>query len=164
MTIIYKYTNLINGRVYVGKTSQTLFQRHHQHRFGRHSPFNDALRKYGIKNFELESLIEVEPEFSSFAEMIFISALKANNRQFGYNITAGGEGTVGYRHRGETKERISQKLLGRSVSQDFRQKMGLLKRGNTNCLGLKRSQKDKDAIRSRMLGNQNGRKTRRRHA
>jgi group I intron endonuclease len=155
MTTIYKYTSHVNGKVYVGKTSQELLQRHNQHRFGRHSPFNDALRKYGVDSFHLEILAEVDSAWSSFTEMLFIAALRSNDRRFGYNVTAGGEGTLGHRHLGDTKERIRQKMTGRLVTDDFRKKIGQLKQGNQYSLGLKRSQKYKDAVRSRMIGNQN---------
>ena len=155
MTMIYKYTSRVNGKVYVGKTSQGLLRRHNQHRFGRHSPFNDALRKHGVDNFHLEILAEVDSNWSSFTEMLFIAALRSNDRRFGYNVTDGGEGTLGHRHRRDTKERIRQKMTNRPVTDDFRKKIGRLKQGNQNCLGLKRSQKYKDAVRSRMLGNQN---------
>jgi hypothetical protein len=105
--------------------------------------------------FHLEILAEVDSNWSSFTEMLFIAALRSNDRRFGYNVTDGGEGTLGHRHRRDTKERIRQKMTNRPVTDDFRKKIGRLKQGNQNCLGLKRSQKYKDAVRSRMLGNQN---------
>lgn len=153
MAIIYKYTCRVNGKVYVGKTTQELSARHKQHRFGRHSPFNDALRKHGESNFVLEVLVEVAPEFGNFAEMLFIAALRSNCRQFGYNITAGGEGTVGHHHRSETKERIRQKMTSRAVTNEFRKKMGLLKLGNKYSLGMKHPLELRDAIRRRMKDN-----------
>jgi group I intron endonuclease len=157
MTTIYKYTSRVNSKVYVGKTSQELLQRHHQHRFGKHSPFNAALRKHGTNNFDLEILVEVDSAWANFCEMLFIAALRSNDRRFGYNVTAGGEGTIGHHHRTDTKDRIRKKMTGRSVTDDFRKTIGRLKQGNQNCLGLKRSQKYKDAVRSRMIGNQNAR-------
>ena len=56
---IYKYTNLINGKVYVGQTKQTLEQRDYKHQIqlNDNTYFHRAIKKYGRKNFSLE-LIE----------------------------------------------------------------------------------------------------------
>jgi group I intron endonuclease len=155
MAIIYKYTSRVNGKVYVGKTSQELSQRHRQHRFGRHSPFNDALRKHGVENFDLEVLVDVDSDDANFTEMIFIAALRSNDRIFGYNVTAGGEGTVGHRHRTDTKDRIRQKMMGRFVSDEFRKKIGILKLGNTYSLGTIFTPEQREAVSARMQGNKN---------
>ena len=56
---IYKYTNLINGKIYIGQTKQTLEQRDYKHQtqLNDNTYFHRAIKKYGRKNFSLE-LIE----------------------------------------------------------------------------------------------------------
>ncbi len=158
MTTIYKYTNLINGKVYVGKTKY--FQhRHIEHmslaRKGKNTFFCKAIRKYGMESFGREILAEVEDDLSSLVEIIFIAALKATNPLYGYNITDGGEGTLGHHHSQESKDAISLKMTDREVTDEFRKKIGRLKQGNTYNLGLKRSPDECIAIQTRMKGNKN---------
>jgi group I intron endonuclease len=158
MTTIYKYTNRVNGMVYVGKTDYPLKRRHSGHVSkslkGLNTFFGKALRKYGIDSFELETLAEVE-ELGGFVEMLFIGILRANQPLYGYNLTEGGEGSLGFHHSQESKVAISQKMTNREVTDDFRKKIGILKTGNTYCLGLKRSPEDCIAIKTRMKGNKN---------
>lgn len=63
--IIYCYTNLINGKKYIGQTIKTLRHRHQQHMNetkyenlrAYNNYFHRAIRKYGIENFSLNILI-----------------------------------------------------------------------------------------------------------
>lgn len=56
--IVYKATNLINGRVYIGLTTTTLERRWAVHccevRRGSKYLFHKAIRKYGEDSFSLE--------------------------------------------------------------------------------------------------------------
>lgn len=92
MGLIYKITNKVNGKVYVGKTDISLAFRFEQHckdskRFTER-PLYRAFNKYGIENFSIE-LIE-ETKFSSEREIYWIEIL--NSYKYGYNATKGGEG------------------------------------------------------------------------
>ena len=58
--IVYKITNKVNGKVYIGQTSETL-----QKRFSRHmgyqalehdTKFYRAVRKYGKDSFTIEQI------------------------------------------------------------------------------------------------------------
>jgi group I intron endonuclease len=111
MTIIYKYTNRVNGKVYVGKTERSFKQRNIEHRndqFRFLTPFHNAIRKYGMENFDSEILVDADSDFGDFFEMAFIAALKANNRLYGYNVATGGEGAPGVRLSVAAKIRLSQ--------------------------------------------------------
>lgn len=59
--IIYKITNLINGRCYVGITSESVNTRFNKHkrkaRFGSETNLHKAMRKYGEENFEIEVIL-----------------------------------------------------------------------------------------------------------
>ena len=56
--IIYKATNIINNKVYIGQTIHSLSHRKSQHinSYGRgsHYKFPKAIKKYGKKNFKWE--------------------------------------------------------------------------------------------------------------
>lgn len=60
MGYIYLITNLINGKVYVGKTTGTLENRWKQHVEAASRNIDThlyrAIRKYGAENFKIESL------------------------------------------------------------------------------------------------------------
>ncbi|MCK9571654.1 GIY-YIG nuclease family protein [Candidatus Pacearchaeota archaeon] len=62
--IIYKVTNLVNGKIYIGKTIRTLEQRQNEHYLaatdphyeGHNSVFHKAIRAFGIENFEWKTI------------------------------------------------------------------------------------------------------------
>ena len=63
MYTIYKATNKVNGKVYIGKTSAKLSVRKRQHTSDTYSKnsktvFHSAIRKHGINNFEWEGKYE----------------------------------------------------------------------------------------------------------
>lgn len=95
---IYLITNLINGKVYVGRTSFGREYRWKQHLYNaeqgkRNLHLYAAMRKYGSENFTLGLLeiTESEEEVNA-SEVKWIASLKSRNREFGYNMTAGGDG------------------------------------------------------------------------
>lgn len=131
MNEIYKITNKINNKIYIGLTiqgSRVRFLHHlYEARSGSIFPIHRALRKYKEENFELETLITLpegqDKEELKRLEKFYIKDLKANNRQFGYNLTEGGDGTLGRLHSEETKEKIRQKALGRKMSEESKKRM-----------------------------------------
>ena len=95
MPYIYKISNDINDKLYIGKTSQTPGQRFREHcadskRFFNR-PLYAAMRKYGCDMFHIE-IIEQCPndDIASQREQYWIDYYKSF--QFGYNATHGGDG------------------------------------------------------------------------
>jgi group I intron endonuclease len=118
--IIYKVTNIVNGKIYIGQTTQGLVVRETKHFSGKVKHyFSRALHKYGRDNFTWET-IEYCDSKEELDEMEFhyIKQYNSNNREYGYNCTLGGEGQVGFKH---TKESI--------------EKMRIAQLGNKNMLG-----------------------------
>ena len=102
---IYKYTNKINGNVYIGQ-SIDIQQRQYNHKYSAfnestkdyNSQFHQAIRKYGIDNFDFEIVAEVTKEeysraFLNELERFFIKYYDSYHN--GYNATEGGDDKVG---------------------------------------------------------------------
>lgn len=98
MVGIYKITNIISNKVYIGQSINI------EKRWGAHrtKPFNEkstqynsplyrAIRKYGLSAFTFEVLEECLPSMLDQKEQFYIQLYKSNNSDFGYNLTAGGQ-------------------------------------------------------------------------
>lgn len=102
MAYIYKITNTINNKVYIGKTSYTVEKRFQQHCKDskklalKDRPLYRAFNKYGIENFTVETIEEVSEEESSTREIYWINQYGSYGN--GYNATLGGEGKRIYNH------------------------------------------------------------------
>lgn len=95
MPYIYKITNSINGKCYIGKTSFTISKRWKEHcrDAQKHStrPLYRAITKYGENNFRIEVIEEVETdELAQKRERFWIQYYASDKR--GYNATSGGDG------------------------------------------------------------------------
>ena len=130
---VYAHVNKINGKMYIGWTSQIP-----ENRWGSngckynkkyHSAFYNAIQKYGLDNFEH---IIVEDKLSEAdAKMIeknLIALYKTNiskwgDKAMGYNLTDGGDGCSGYKHTEESKKKMKEPHLGRSVPEDVRKRI-----------------------------------------
>lgn len=96
MGYIYCITNKINGKKYVGLTVTTLANRFKEHKSDskrrKCMPLYRAFNKYGIENFYIEELEEVENDKLSEREIYWIKKLDTFNSKNGYNATLGGQG------------------------------------------------------------------------
>lgn len=114
MAIIYTLTNIINNKVYVGKTTVSLSTRIRQH-INKSVPsdgcyIHNAINKYGFDNFYLESF-EVSDDLVNIWERHLIKRWNTKI-PFGYNMTEGGEGLVGFKHSLETRRLLSDLKKG----------------------------------------------------
>ena len=95
--IIYKITNQINNKVYIGLTTCSL-----EYRWSRHitesknvnntKHLYKAMRKYGIENFTIEEIDNTD-DFKELGklERNYSRKYDCTNPQIGYNLTDGGE-------------------------------------------------------------------------
>lgn len=60
--IIYKITNKLNGKVYIGKTVQEFYRRCQSHRYKSCRAFNNAITSYGWESFDKEPFISALDE------------------------------------------------------------------------------------------------------
>jgi len=148
--IIYKITNQINGKVYIGKTTVLLSQRWAKHlsqaRKYKNHPLYDSINHYGVENFLIESIdTALDAEDLSKKEIYWIEKYNARNRDFGYNLYEGGFGMTSddakrmwqnpeyrlkaserskkRRHTQETIEKIRLSNLGRKSSDKTKEKL-----------------------------------------
>lgn len=113
---IYKATNIINGKCYIGYDSNWP-QRKYSHLSESKNPklasfhyyFHRTIRKYTPNNFNWEILYTTRDlDVVKYMEKYFI--LEYNSKQpTGYNMTDGGEGGTGYKW----TEKQKQKVKGR---------------------------------------------------
>ena len=90
---VYKYTNLLNGKIYIGQTCSSLEKRagHNGYKYKKCIYFYNAIKKYGWNNFRGEILLDnLTREEANLMEIKLISFYNSNNKSIGYNISDGG--------------------------------------------------------------------------
>lgn len=126
--IIYKITNIINGKVYIGQTIQEggfdarykgdLKENTHNEHLKR------SIFKYGIENFKINKIYDIafSKEELDIKECLWISIYHSNNKKFGYNKTSGGSQP---KFNIEIKNKISKSRTGIVPSQESKLKNSL---------------------------------------
>jgi len=129
---IYRATNTVNNKVYIGFTAHwphRINGHNYDRRYGNASnkAFYNAIEKYGWDSFIWEAIYQstefehtlkvMEPHF--IAEYRSWVGCKDCN---GYNVTQGGEGTVGYKRTQEVIEMHRQQMKGRKQTAEHIQK------------------------------------------
>lgn len=94
MGYIYKITNKINNKSYIGQTITPISERMRKHYSdARCEPgitgIDAAIRKYGADNFDVQQLCECDNEDLDYQEIYYIKKFDTYNN--GYNLTAGGQ-------------------------------------------------------------------------
>lgn len=94
---IYKITNRVNGKVYIGQTHFTIEHRWKQHQKNfniehRKQPLYCAFAKYGIENFDVDKIEEIECDKLDEREIYWIAYYDSFKN--GYNATLGGDGKI----------------------------------------------------------------------
>ena len=95
MGFIYKITNNINQKSYIGKTERNIsvrYKEHIRHKNYLDLPLYRAFNKYGIENFSISQLEECDNSILDKREIYWINYYKTYLS--GYNCTAGGEGGI----------------------------------------------------------------------
>lgn len=162
---VYCITNKINGKRYVGqaKNFENRWRQHKrtQNNASKRCPrLYNALKKYGVENFEAKVLIEVgSKEDLDYYEKKLIDLWNLTDDRFGYNISRGGDGV----HRPcseETKLKISRTLFERnktipSHNLGLKRSPETLKKLSIAHTGLKQSEETKRRRGVALAGNIN---------
>jgi group I intron endonuclease len=164
---VYKIVNKVNLDFYIGKTIKDVNSRFKQHCLlsasGSDTHLHRAIRKYGQDNFQVEIIEYKTSDLLNEGEMRWISYLSPP-----YNMTKGGDGGdtslsenykrymnvrsemvsgelnpfYGKRHTEETKQKISLKKMGTTVSPETKEKM------SKAMVGRKHQQKTIEKLKS----------------
>jgi group I intron endonuclease len=177
--IIYKVTNKVNGKAYIGQTIN-LKERMRTHirdalnnRYNSH--FHKAIRKYGISNFEWKIVAKCNSiEELNRAEVEMIRRYDTFNN--GYNLNMGGNGYSGLYGKNhplygtklskEHKRKIGDAHIGKPRSEETKKKISEAKKGRNNpnygkygkdnpCFGKTHSEETKRKISRLMEGEKN---------
>lgn len=132
--VIYKITNLTNGKVYIGQTTKSVEQRWKWHIAHKGCKFlNRAIKKYGKENFIIEEVYTAfTREELNISEKYFIKQFNTLVPN-GYNICVGGNAPMQDRkHSEEVKSVISKKMSGIKKSIEHTKNIAESKIGNKN--------------------------------
>lgn len=157
---IYKITNKINGKSYIGQTIQNVKERFYQHCATKCSQailnmvIHKAINKYGKSNFTIEVIEEVESTNLNDRERYWIRYYDSYNN--GYNSTEGGQNGIKLFKNLDTESIVreyksgkSLREIGRLFNVDKQTIKDLLVRNNINLRTTrtyKLSQKDREDI------------------
>ncbi len=150
--VIYKITNNVNGKIYIGQHCKN-----DTDYMGSGTLLKRAFQKYGKENFTKE-IIEIclDKEALNIAEKYWISYYHSQDRNIGYNITAGGEGVFGYKHNKEQLEKMSKRFKGIPKTKEHNLKNSIANKGkNTWSKGRLKSDDEKKKNSIAHLGERN---------
>ena len=159
MGFIYKITNTITNKCYIGETIKSPEHRWKQHlqkiKKGEGCPaLRDAINAHGLENFTFEVILNCPDEERFYRE---IEMIKRYNSQVpnGYNILPGGicgGGFIGKKHTPETIEKIKESgKKFREENPDFFETYRE-KHSQATSNGLKNSEVFKKAVEEERIG------------
>lgn len=160
---IYKITNLINGKVYIGQSIN--FKNRMYYYNGSlakgQNKLHNAFKKYGINNFIMEQ-IAFGKKGEDLDNLEVFNITSYDSIKNGYNCESGG--TNGYSHSAETRRKLSEARKGRVISEETRRKISeslkgaIVSQATRDKIGKKSrgrvfSQESKQKMRESHLGN-----------
>lgn len=125
---IYKITNLVTSKVYIGKAVKVSSRfSAHKYLLRRNLHPNIYLQrswnKHGEDNFNFVKIEDCKIDNLPDRESYWVNYYKANDSKFGYNLMK--VGRVNHRHSKETKLKMKLSSLGRKKSKEHIQNMKL---------------------------------------
>jgi group I intron endonuclease len=131
---IYKITNLVNSKVYVGWTHRDPSKRFNEHITRNNCPISWSIKKRGADNFLFEVIYQTKDEDHSHEmETYFIKQYNSLIEQWGYNRDLGG---TGHKRTSATIEKHREKIKGRKQSAEHIRKRAASVSGDKNgCYG-----------------------------
>lgn len=142
--IIYRWTNRVNSKKYVGQTVNPR-KRYLQHKRGERADsqiIDRAILKYGAENFDYTVLLtihaETREELRGLLDEAEIALIRLEQSYIktglGYNMTWGGMSRGSYTHTEETRQKISKIMKGKKRSSAARKSV------SEGLKGLKKSE------------------------
>ena len=139
---IYKTTNIINGKIYIGMHKANFFDTKYM---GSGIFIKQAFKKYGKNNFVCE-LIDIAENIQELKEkeIYYINLFNSRNLEIGYNIHRGGYGGSDKGRKPETIAKMSASLKGRKswnegkhLSKETKEKIAKSRLGKKGISGTK---------------------------
>jgi group I intron endonuclease len=112
---IYKITNKINGKIYIGAHKTNNLEDEYM---GSGTHLNNAIKKYGIENFEKEIIhfLDTEKEmYEKEEEIVTKEFIKENTN---YNLKLGGPGNYFYINKLGLNNKVNQHLIVHELRKD----------------------------------------------
>lgn len=130
---IYKITNKINGKIYIGQTIRSIQARWNDHcKRSSNYPLSRAIKKYGKDNFIVEEIDTADSiDELNVKESYWIYYYKSYNSKFGYNLEFGGNKNKKVTKK--TRNKISKLHKGKKISEETKKKMSESARLRGNC-------------------------------
>lgn len=149
MYCIYRITNLINGKTYIG---QHKYEDLNDNYMGSGKLLHKAYKKYGIENFKKEIICKNVQYKATIDDMekFYIKKEREQNPNGCYNIADGGTG--GYLGE-EACKKISKAHKGKRHSEEWKKMMSERMKGNTHGKGKAHTEEWKRNLSERMKGN-----------
>lgn len=129
--IIYKATNIINGKIYIGLSTKSLKHRKKGHYYNSIKPkshFHKSLRKYRKEDFTWK-VIDTADNIDDLKEMEVAWIAYYNSYNKGYNGTEGGDGTFGKFVSKEARKKMSMIHKGKTITKEHRDKTSASQKG-----------------------------------
>lgn len=152
---IYKITNKINNKIYIGKDTTN-----NPNYYGSGRLISKSIKKYGIESFKKE-IIEIceSNEVLCEREKYWIKFFSSNNLEIGYNISSGGDGGDTFTNNPNIdiiKKKISNTMKKRVFSEEHKNNLSKnhmstkYKKGKTyeEIYGKERSEEYKNKLKS----------------
>ena len=152
---VYIHINKTNGKRYYGITKQEPKKRwQNGKKYGNNDHFTNAINYYGWDNFDHIVIARgLTEEEAKWLEIELIREFDTTNRDKGYNITKGGEGTNGYKHTEETRKNIGKIHKGKTLSEETRKKLSEAMKGkNSPMKGKTHTEETRKNISEAMKG------------
>ena len=143
--VVYLILNKVNGKPYVGQTTRPLDRRFLEHATCKKTIIGKAIQKYGRENFYCGVIKTCASKTEMDTWEKFLIILLKTKVPYGYNITDGGEGTIGYICTDETRAKKSAALKGRPKSAEHRANLSVAQKGRplaaTTCANMSEAQR-----------------------
>ena len=137
--VIYKITNKVNGKVYIGQTIQGFNRRYHCNieNNTHNSYLKRSIKKYGIDNFDICEVFDIafSKDELNIKEWLWIKYYDSTNRNKGYNRMTGG-GSLG-KHSEESKEKNRQSHIGIHQTEESKNKISNTLKGKTRPIEVR---------------------------
>jgi group I intron endonuclease len=134
---IYRITNIINSKIYIGQTQRkvkTRWTEHKSHANKGHTNnlLSNAIRKYPSECWIVDTLEVVDNDISDIREKFWIDVFKSNIKENGYNLTEGGR--IQYILTEYSRSIMSIKRKNRVTKEITRQRLSEAHKGVNNVM------------------------------